>query len=205
VSSGLEDQWILDHTSGAAPIAIRVLVDCAAELNPFIRSQIQLADEVGAALMATDLWDQMPMQGRDVDISTLNETPAALDALFPSALQAYGFTAASSPWRSKLGGVEGRKINRLCERGVDARLFKIRPGAEIPHHDHIGQELTLVLQGGFSDENGTYHRGDVCVGETGEPHTPIGLPGEACVCYAVSLGGYRFKNPLMSIAARILT
>lgn len=205
MNSDLDAQWIVDHASGAAPLAVRVLVDSAAEINPVVRSRLDFADQIGAVLMTDDLWE---------DFRSVTSSPVAdfhkdildsADPLFPTALHRYGFTATTRPWRSKLGGIQGRKVKRLCEPGVDARLFKIRPGAAIPHHDHYGQELTLVLQGGFSDEKGVYHRGDVCAGQAGEPHSPIGLAGEPCICFAVSLGGYRFRNPLMSIAARMLT
>lgn len=203
--SDIDSQWIVDRASGAAPLAVRVLVDSAAEINPLIRSRLELADQIGAVLMADDFRDDvMPAVPAPVEDIRM-DVPLTADSLFPSALRRYGFHASASPWRSKLGGVEGRKVKRLCEPGVDARLFKIRPGAAIPHHDHYGQELTLVLQGGFSDEKGVYHRGDVCAGQAGEPHTPVGLAGEPCICFAVSLGGYRFRNPLMSIAARMLS
>jgi len=201
----MEDQWILDHASGAAPLAIRVLVDSAAEINPETRLKVDLADRIGAALMTEDLWDDIHHVSIAPQLERAESTVMIADLLYPSALHRYGFNASDNPWRSKLGGVQGRKINRLCEPGVDARLFKIEAGAAIPHHDHWGQELTLVLQGGFSDEKGVYHRGDVCIGEAGIPHTPVGLEGEPCICFAVSLGGYRFRNPLMSIAARMLT
>ena len=201
----MEDQWILDHSSGAAPLAVRVLVDSAAEINANIRARLELADGIGAALMTEDIWDSMENDTPPSPRGVAEPFGIDSDPLYPAALHRYGFTSSVSPWRSKLGGVRGRKINRLCEPGVDARLLKIQPGAAIPHHDHSGQELTLVLQGGFSDETGVYHRGDVCTGEAGKPHTPVGLEGEPCICFAVSLGGYRFRNPLMSIAARMLT
>ena len=126
------------------------------------------------------------------------------DAIYPSALARLGFASHRKPWRSHLGGVSARKIKRLCAPGVDARLFRFAPGAAIPQHDHGGEEMTLVLTGGFADEKGVYHRGDVAVGRAGEAHTPMGLPGEPCICFAVSVGGYRFRNPLMSLAARWL-
>jgi len=204
LNSDLDAQWIVEHASGAAPLAVRVLVDSAAEINPVIRLRLDFADQIGAVLMTDDILDDLQSEITAPVPDIQDEMPDTADPLFPKALHRYGFTATTRPWRSKLGGIQGRKVKRLCEPGVDARLFKIRPGAAIPHHDHYGQELTLVLQGGFSDEKGVYHRGDVCAGQAGEPHTPIGLAGEPCICFAVSLGGYRFRNPLMSIAARML-
>lgn len=201
----LQDEWIIDHASGSAPLAVRVLVDSAAEINPAIRRQLETAERVGGALMMADLWSSAAPMPEPADLEDISIPDKASDPLYPRALAMLGFGASEEPWRSQLGGVQGRKVNRLCEPGIDARLLKIQPGAAIPHHDHAGEELTLVLQGGFADENGAYHRGDVCFGQSGEPHRPVGLEGEPCICFAVSIGGYRFRNPLMSLAARMLT
>lgn len=201
----LQDEWVLDCASGAAPLAVRVLVESAAELNPSVRRQLASAEKIGSSLMMADLWSTIPPAPETPDVGDISIPRQSADDLYPRALARLGFSAKEEPWRSQLGGVQGRKVNRLCEPGIDARLLKIQPGAAIPNHDHAGEELTLVLQGGFSDESGTYHRGDVCYGQAGAPHTPVGLQGEPCICFAVSIGGYRFRNPLMSLAAKWLT
>ncbi|MEE2524991.1 cupin domain-containing protein [Hyphobacterium sp. HN65] len=201
----LQDEWILDCASGAAPLAVRVLVESAAELNPVVRDQLDSAEKIGSSLVLADLWSATSAVPETSPAEDFSIPDPSTDELYPRALARWGFNVAEEPWRSQLGGVQGRKINRLCEPGIDARLLKIQPGSAIPHHDHAGEELTLVLQGGFSDEVGRYHRGDVCYGQAGQPHTPVGLEGEPCICFAVSIGGYRFRNPLMSIAAKWLT
>ncbi|WP_421791662.1 cupin domain-containing protein [Hyphobacterium sp.] len=204
MNTRLKDEWVLDHASGAAPRAVRVLVDSAAEINPEIRAQLDVAERIGASLAMADLWSTTPAapEVEDAIIVETDQNPG--DPLYPAALSGLGFRQNLSPWRSRLGGVRSRKVNRLCESGIDARLFEIQPGASIPDHDHGDQELTLVLQGGFRDSNGIYHRGDVCVGEANEAHNPVGLDGEPCICFSVAIGGYKFRNPLISIAASFL-
>ena len=46
--------------------------------------------------------------------------------------------------------------------GVRMRLLKGAPGADVGGycHDHRGQEYTLVLAGGYSDQTGSYGPGD---------------------------------------------
>ncbi|WP_421786534.1 cupin domain-containing protein [Hyphobacterium sp.] len=203
MASTLPDEWILDHASGAAPMAVRVLVGCAAELNPEIRKTVEMAEQIGHSVFTEESWRGAVPEPVENDVAWT--AARRNDPVYPQALAQFGFEAGKAPWRSRLGGVQGRKINRLSEPGVDARLLNIQPGSSIPHHDHGGEELTLVLAGGFRDDAGSYHRGDVCYGEAGIEHRPVGLPGEPCICFAVSLGGYKFRNPLMSVAARLIT
>ncbi|WP_420432388.1 cupin domain-containing protein [Hyphobacterium sp.] len=201
--TSLPDEWILDYASAAAPMAVRVLVGSAAEINPAIRRKVELAEQIGHTAFEVNSWRGVVPEP-DVEIEKPIAAPCR-DPIFPQALARLGFEVGVTPWRSRLGGVQGCKIDRLSEPGVDARLLKIQPGSGIPHHDHGGEELTLVLSGGFSDEAGSYHRGDVCYGEAGVAHRPVGLPGEPCICFAVSLGGYKFRNPFMSLAARLVS
>ncbi len=55
-------------------------------------------------------------------------------------------------------------------------------------HTHRGEELTLVLAGGFSDATGTYARGDVQTASPDILHRPKADPGEDCINLAVTDG-----------------
>ena len=67
-----------------------------------------------------------------------------------------------------LGDVDG---------AAEFSLYHIAEGGRIPQHNHSGIEMTLVLQGGFSDEGGSYHTGDFITREAGDIHAPTALPG----------------------------
>ena len=54
-------------------------------------------------------------------------------------------------------------------------LYHIRAGGRIPEHTHRGTEMTLILEGGFSDANGSYHKGDFLIRRPGDVHAPTAL------------------------------
>ena len=193
--------WWIDTASGAAPAAVQVLFASYAELNPEARKTRDVLDVLGATMLDSEAGETL---SRTIDPTDLTPTPSndvLCDPIYPSPMRALGLRHDVSPWRSRLGGISARKLAALSEPGIDARLFKIEPGASIPSHDHDGDEFTLVLTGGFADQDDVYHRGELACGRPGYVHQPRGLPGEPCICFAVSIGGYRFRNPLMSLAA----
>ena len=64
----------------------------------------------------------------------------------------------------------------------------------MPDHGHGGAELTLVLEGAYSDETGAYRRGDMQdVDETIE-HTPVADTETGCICLIASEQPARFKG-----------
>jgi putative transcriptional regulator len=89
----------------------------------------------------------------------------------------------------------------LFRRGVVAvRLLRGVPGADSGLHGHKGLELTLVLQGGYSDVTGKYGPGDLQVMEGEARHNPVADPGEDCINLAVTTGRLAFDGLLQRIA-----
>lgn len=73
------------------------------------------------------------------------------------------------------------------------RLLYIPPGQAVPDHGHNGLELTLVLQGSFTDETGFFGVGDVEVADETLEHTPIAGAGDACICLAATDARLKFN------------
>ena len=68
--------------------------------------------------------------------------------------------------------------------------------------------MTLVLQGGFSDERGSYHPGDFIYHSQHEAHSPKAFDDEDCICLAVldaplrfTAWKYRWMNPFLRLQA----
>jgi len=85
-------------------------------------------------------------------------------------------------------------------------LYHIRAGGRIPEHTHRGTEMTLVLEGGFSDADGNYHEGDFLLRTPGEVHAPTALQSEDCICLAVldaplkfTDWKFRWMNPFLKL------
>lgn len=95
-------------------------------------------------------------------------------------------------WRSVGMGVRQSILHSDPE--CTARLLYIPPGQAVPDHGHNGLELTLVLQGSFSDESGTFGVGDIEVADKDVEHTPIAGDGPACICLAATDAPLRFSG-----------
>ena len=74
------------------------------------------------------------------------------------------------------------------------RLLYIPPGQAVPDHCHNGIELTLVLQGSFTDATGRFGVGDLEVADQAVEHTPIADAGAPCICLAATDAPLRFTS-----------
>ena len=78
--------------------------------------------------------------------------------------------------------------------GASARLLYIPAGQSMPDHGHRGMELTLVLQGAFSDSEDRFGPGDIEIATEDLEHTPVAEAGVACICLAVTDAPLRFMG-----------
>ncbi len=105
--------------------------------------------------------------------------------LFPAPLRRHlGCNLAELDWRRTTGFFEEVVVG-LSSQGEKALLLKLQPGCPVPPHSHIGHELILVLDGGYSDEYGRYNRGDFGTLCPGEVHNPIVDDDNGCFCLVV--------------------
>lgn len=105
-------------------------------------------------------------------------------------------------WRSLSSALSVAAIS-VGETDYELALHRIDAGGKAPIHDHKGTELTVVLKGSFSDEDGIYHEGDFLVREPGDVHRPSATQDQACICLsvlsaAIKLTGIKqILNPFM--------
>lgn len=129
--------------------------------------------------------------------------PSPGDGDLPASLSRFvGMRLADVPWRMVMPGVKGFVVED--HDGVEATLYWIKAGAKMPHHTHEGDEVTLVLRGGFSDVSGHYARGDVAVADGDVDHRPVADDdGEDCICFAVTTAPVRLTGPVGKIIQSI--
>ncbi|MCG3269551.1 ChrR family anti-sigma-E factor [Yoonia sp. I 8.24] len=97
-------------------------------------------------------------------------------------------------WKSLGLGVRQSILSDGTDGSV--RLLYIPPGRAVPDHSHSGLELTLVLQGSFSDETGRFGVGDLEVADQAVEHTPVADAGAPCICLAATDAPLRFNSLL---------
>lgn len=88
-----------------------------------------------------------------------------------------------SEWKSYGGKVFSASVELSCDARVS--LLYISENVKIPQHTHKGTEATLVLHGGFSDEDGHYEVGDYLHKDASAKHSPFTREGEDCLCLTV--------------------
>lgn len=88
--------------------------------------------------------------------------------------------------------------------GTKVELLRIKPGGSAATHTHLGDELTVILEGSFSDENGVYSSGDFMACDGHDTHTPVASKDRECICLVVSKAPIQFTgwftrlfNPLL--------
>ena len=136
--------------------------------------------------------------------SSVTESPSANDAsnkaeLLPHCLEKLIPEGIDQLDWKKLG--TALSVARL-PAGDDLRevaLHKIKAGGRVSNHDHRGREVTVVLQGSFSDQNGLYLPGDFLVKEAGEEHRPIASEDAECICLSVLEAPVKFTGPITSL------
>lgn len=79
------------------------------------------------------------------------------------------------------------KLAVLCrdKDGSQIALTRVKAGGKMPHHSHTGDEITVVLEGAFSDEQGLYKKGDMVCRGASHKHTPLVTNDAECICLAV--------------------
>lgn len=108
------------------------------------------------------------------------------------------------PWKSVAPGVRQFPLPVECEHGEKIRLLKLSPGFVTPMHSHHGHEMTLVLQGSFSDESGRYKIGDVQEADGEVDHQPIADTEEDCICLVVTDAPLQFRGLMGKVLQPVL-
>jgi len=65
------------------------------------------------------------------------------------------------PWQERQPGVRTKTLWTDAATRRRAVMNRIDPGAELPRHRHVGDELVFVIEGSFSDDFGTLTAGNL--------------------------------------------
>jgi len=108
-------------------------------------------------------------------------------------------------WKKLAGGINQALVKLDDE--TQCEFIYMTPGSQVPVHKHQGSEVTLVLDGSFSDELGHYRASDFVVRTKDHIHRPAS--DEGCLCFAVldspltfTKGLARLMNPFLEYKFR---
>lgn len=107
------------------------------------------------------------------------------------------------PWRQV-----GRNFRysplRTGDRQRETSLLHIKAGGSVPQHRHQGDEITVILQGSFSDHEDKYGVGDFIVRTSGEVHRPVASQDEDCLCLSTLDAPIVMSNWLLRLGMKLL-
>ncbi len=204
----ISDEWLVAYAAGNLSEAKATLVATHASFHPELKAKISDAEDIaGAMLGATqgaDLSDgffdrlmaQIDEQG-DTAREPVNVEAAYRDPRVPQPLADYlEGNLDELKWRFMGPGMKQVKL-WAGENGEKLWLLKAKGGTEIPEHGHNGNELTLVLQGGYKVDGTHYTVGDLEVADGGvEDHRPLIDDGEDCICLVVTEAPIKLKGTI---------
>lgn len=107
----------------------------------------------------------------------------------------------SNEWRHLLGKIWFNAVD--LGGGYLAQFIYMEKGGCVPEHSHKGHELTLVLDGEFSDGHHAFDTGDFVLMDHNDTHAPIATSDNGCLVFCIldkplyfNSGWARLINPL---------
>lgn len=167
---------------------ISLCLDCRAAYEAHLIS--------GGAVLETSSLESVS-QGLKSNVLDLLDAPIAArpvyqrSGVFPGPVME-ALKGKPPRWKSLGMGVRQSILSDGHDGSV--RLLYIPPGRAVPDHSHNGLELTLVLQGCFSDDTGRFGVGDLEVADQALEHTPVADAGAPCICLAATDAPLRFNS-----------
>lgn len=189
-----EPDLLIEYAAGSLSFAPCISVTAHLQFCDSCRDAVESLQEVGGDLMASG--EAMPVSDELLDrvLNCIEEdaapettrqrvsTDEVADDL-PEYIQGI-LPAGSLQWRKLTSSLRVAPIS-VGEDKFELALHRIAAGGKTPQHDHKGREITVVLKGSFSDEDGIYQPGDFIVREPGDTHRPFAARNEECICLSV--------------------
>lgn len=208
----LSEELLIAYAAGTLPEAFNLVVATHVSLCDECRARAAAHDAVGGAVLdhvAPVALSDDALAATLARLGPPDAPPAAApaaarrDPVLPAPLADYlGGDLSAVRWRAIGMGV--RQAILPTGRDASARLLHIPAGVAVPDHGHRGMELTLVLQGAFSDEVDRFARGDVEIAGQDLTHTPIADAGADCICLAATDAPLRFRSLIPRLAQPFL-
>ncbi|ETX27091.1 ChrR family anti-sigma-E factor [Roseivivax isoporae] len=211
IAHHLTEPLLMAYAAGTLPEAFDLAVACHLSLCDECRATAESYDALGAAVLDTCPESRVSGDCLEATLARIRgeapdpapARPIKTDAILPAPLVDYvGGGVEDIPWRGVGMGV--RQAILKTAGSCEARLLYIPAGAAMPDHGHRGMEITLVLQGAFSDAHGRFARGDVEIATEDDDHMPVADISGDCICLAATDARLRFKGLLPRLAQPFL-
>lgn len=196
ISHHAPDEMLAAYATGSLPQPFSVVVASHVSLCTHCRVALEAHWSAGGAVLETVSAAALS-DGLKADVFARLDAPFTPEPvrkrsrIFPGPVME-ALKGRAPRWKALGAGV--RQDILMDDGRGSVRLLYIPAGQAVPDHGHNGLELTLVLQGSFSDETGRFGVGDLEIADETLDHTPVAGPGEACICLAATDAPLRFRS-----------
>lgn len=196
ITHHIPDDQIDAFVAGGVPHAFAVVIAAHLSMCDTCRARAEAAEMVGGALLDRLAPVELSADARArlmaaLDTSRPLPRPVRRSGIYPApVVEALG--GQPPRWRMLGSGIRQQILS--ADRTGSMRLLYIPPGQSVPEHGHGGLELTLVLQGSFSDSEGSFGVGDVETAHGEIEHQPVAGQGAPCICLAATDAPLRFRG-----------
>ncbi len=213
-----KDELLAVFARGELPASLSCAISIHADMCPKCKNKItQMTDDLANKSFDQHEFDNDTAQNNELDMFNIDQMVDAIVANDTLAkptvfiekqvnIADKTFTLPQAIQNIELGkftqlGKLSRARFQLDEGEIHSSLLHIKPGGGVPEHTHKGYELTLLLEGSFSDELGDYVPGDFIMLDSSVTHQPYSEQG--CLCFTVvndalhfTQGINRLLNPI---------
>jgi putative transcriptional regulator len=207
-------ELLIDYAAGSASEAEALMIaihldaclSCRRAADAALAIGGALLDDIAPAFLPPSLF-QRTLRAIDAaaepSAPQLKQPVPAFTANWPAPLRAHLAEKPTGSWRRLPAGF---RALRIPVKDESARLWIMKaPGGRGPLlHSHAADEWTVVLEGGFTDETGTYAAGDFACMAPGDSHRMVAEPGEGCVCLLLTREHPRYLTWLGKLLAPLL-
>jgi putative transcriptional regulator len=200
---------LLDYAAGSLNEALSLVVSTHLSMSSSSRDFVKHCESIGGHLLLTacepvgvsskclesvlaqldkrsdEYHDEYPENGHRYEFDGMY-IPSPLSTILSSD------ACNAKDWHKIVKGIESFDLLR-CDTS-HAQLLRMAPAITAPAHSHAGLEVTLILDGAFSDETGEYNVGDLIVEDETTIHAPVSCPRQGCVCLAVTTAPIRLTG-----------
>jgi putative transcriptional regulator len=197
----LDDATLMSFAAGSLPEALAAVAAAHISHCPQCASELRRLERLGGVMLTrgpqavlTRASPRMPpVEATCVkDRSQSERSPTA--KVFDPVERVLDGNSDELPWRRLGIGIWHIPLSLSTDSTGDLRLLKVAPGQTLPDHGHGGAELTLVLEGCYSDKLGEFGRGDVADIDESTDHMPVANGHHGCVCLIASERPAKFRG-----------
>jgi putative transcriptional regulator len=170
---------LIEYASGTGSSAMAIAISTHLHFCAECRQKVAEMESTAAVMFHEQSGIQMAAGGFDQLMSKIKSEPQRpvqavkpAPTRFPAVVEKLiNRDTESLDWSSPMKNL---RVSRLMtdETGLILGLHHMKSGGRVPNHTHRGNEISVVIEGGFSDAMGSYIPGDFIHLSTEHTHSP---------------------------------